>query len=198
MSIELPLILASASPRRKELLKQVGLDFIVEPSEIEEKRAPGEAPADYALRLATDKALEVAGHHPSRLVLGADTIVVLDQEVLGKPGDRRQARQMLCRMSGREHGVITAFALVFQEGSLLVQRWVETRVRMKRLTDQEIEGYLNTGEPFDKAGGYAIQGKGGLLVESIEGCYTNVVGLPLPALAEALKELGISVFSSKL
>lgn len=194
MPIELPLILASASPRRKELLEQIGLDFWVVPSGIEEEQLPGEDPASYALRQATDKALEVAERYPSRLILGADTIVILDQEVMGKPHERRRAREMLLRLSGRENVVITAFALVIKERGLSVRRWVETRVKMKTLTEREIEGYLDTGEPLDKAGAYGIQGKGVLLVESIHGCYTNVVGLPLPALAEALKEIGIELW----
>ncbi|MBI2877724.1 MAG: septum formation inhibitor Maf [Candidatus Tectomicrobia bacterium] len=190
----MPLILASASPRRKELLKQIGVECWVVPSEIEEEQLPGEDPVRYALRLATDKAREVAGRYPSRLVLGADTIVLLDQAILEKPLTRPRARQMLRQLSGRENVVITAFALVLQERDLLIRRWVETRVKMKALTEREIEGYLDTGEPLDKAGAYGIQGKGVLLVESIQGCYTNVVGLPLPALAEALGEIGIALW----
>ena len=189
-----PLILASASPRRKELLERIGLDFSVIPSKIEEKKVSGETPVAYALRQATDKALEVSKRYPSRLVLGADTIVVLDREVFGKPYDHQTARRMLRRLNGREHTVITAFVLVFKEKELLVRHWVETQVKMKPLTEGRIERYLGTGEPFDKAGGYAIQGKGTLLVESIQGCYTNVMGLPLPTLADALQEIGINIF----
>lgn len=175
-------------------MEQIGLDFWVAPSGIEEAQLPGEDPIRYALHQATDKALEVAERYPSRLVLGADTIVVLDQEVMGKPHERQRAREMLLRLSGRDNVVITAFALVIKERGLFIRRWVETRVKMKTLTAREIEGYLDTGEPLDKAGAYGIQGKGVLLVESIHGCYTNVVGLPLPALAEALKEIGIELW----
>ena len=181
------LILASTSPRRQELLKGLGIDFQVVAPQVEERYGEGEDPAVGAMRIACRKARQVAEQFPGRLVLGADTIVVLDGMILGKPEDSGEAREMLKRLSGRVHRVITGFCLI--DGERTVTRHVETLVKIKEVTDEELEEYLRTGEPLDKAGAYAIQGVGAHLVERIEGSYTNVVGLPLTELKVALRDI---------
>lgn len=185
------LILASQSPRRKELLERLGLDFSVRVAPQEEEQS-GE-PQEVAQKNALAKALPVSAANPQALVLGADTIVVLNQKIIGKPKDAGEAREMLSALSGREHQVTTVVALALGGQALRVFSST-TMVRFRMLSPGEIEGYLATGEPFDKAGAYGIQGFGGLLVESIKGCYYNVVGLPLPKLAEELRRFGIEFF----
>lgn len=185
------LILASQSPRRKELLEQYGLEFSVQvlPTvEVEQ----GE-PYAVARENAVAKAVPVSGENAGSLVLGADTIVVLEGQILGKPKDEADAWRMLHFLSGREHEVTTVVALA-QNGEVLETFSETTSVFFRDLSTKEIEGYIKTGEPFDKAGSYAIQGFGGLLVKSIKGCYYNVVGLPMPRLLEKLREFGIEVF----
>ncbi|MDI9441983.1 MAG: septum formation protein Maf [Firmicutes bacterium] len=185
------LILASQSPRRRDLLTQFGVDFSVQILAAEEIEV-GE-PLSVAEINAVAKAVPVSNDNPDALVLGADTIVVLDGEILGKPADLVQAEQMLRRLSGREHSVTTAVALA--TGGQAVRVFSETTaVRFRHLDEREIRAYLATGEPLDKAGAYGIQGFGGLLVESIKGCYYNVVGLPLPKLAVELRAFGIEFF----
>jgi septum formation protein len=194
-----PLVLASASPRRTELLNRVGIAHEVRVSGVpEEADRPGARPSDVAEAHAAEKALNVASEHRGTLVLGADTVVVVDDEVLGKPEDEADARRMLRRLSGRGHEVITAVALVLGEESsaaveLLALEHVVTRVRFRALRDEEIEAYVASGEPMDKAGGYGIQGRGALLVSGVEGCYFNVVGLPLSRTWELLSALGHEV-----
>lgn len=185
------LILASASPRRKALLEQFGLEFTVQvvPTQEQEEGEPLEVAKNNALA----KAVPISIRNPEALVLGADTIVVLAGKVLGKPKDPHNAREMLHALSGRDHEVTTVVALV-QGGQALDLFSVTTVVSFRKLKEFEIVGYIGTGEPFDKAGGYGIQGFGGLLVENIKGCYYNVVGLPMPRLVEALRPLGIEVF----
>lgn len=186
------LILASASPRRKELLRQVGLDFTSIPSRIEEGMAGGEDFRQYAERISLEKALSVTeGLSQSNgcWVIAADTIVIIDSEILGKPKDPEDARSMLERLSGREHLVITAFCVVNAKSKDFTQRSVESWVKLKKLAPDEIEGYLKTRESFDKAGGYAIQGIGSFMVERINGSYTNVVGLPISELIQVLREM---------
>lgn len=185
------LILASASPRRKALLEQFGLEFTVQVRPTEE-RSEGE-PLAVAEHNALAKALPVSMANPQALVLGADTIVILGSKLLGKPQDYQAAWEMLHSLSGRVHQVTTVVALV-QAGQAVDLFSVTTEVAFRELKEFEIRGYLATGEPFDKAGGYGIQGFGGLLVENIKGCYYNVVGLPMPRLVEALRPLGIEVF----
>ncbi|BAU47185.1 septum formation protein Maf [Sulfurifustis variabilis] len=185
--------LASASPRRRELLAQAGLAFEVVPSNIVELAREGEPPAEYVQRVALDKARFVAKvvrerGLPARPVLGADTEVVLDGAVLGKPRDRADGIAMLRRLSGRAHSVLTGIALVHQDGEYGALS--ESRVTFARLTDDEIARYWETGEPADKAGGYAIQGRGAVFISRIEGSYSGVVGLPLHELAELLKRAG--------
>lgn len=182
-----PLILASASPRRAELLRFAGLAFEVIPANVDESRRPGQSPVEHASRLAMAKAL--AGGHRHRLVLGADTTVFIGERIFEKPADRLEAAEHLRALSGRSHQVVTAFCLA-SGGSPLVWREVISRVCFRALTEKEIEAYAEDGEGLDKAGAYGLQGLGGFLVESIEGSYTNVIGLPLTELKEALAELG--------
>ena len=187
---KLPLILASSSPRRQEILRSAGVKFEVIPSEVDENFSPGEPFEEQVVRLARMKALKAAEKHKDRWVLAADTIVVIDGKILGKPRDRREAEEMLQLLSDREHRVITGYCLMQASSRRSREGKVITRVRFKALSSEEIRWYLNTGEPFDKAGGYAIQGKAAFMVKEINGSYTNVVGLPLTEVVEALKELG--------
>lgn len=187
------LILASASPRRKQLLSQLGLDFTVEPSNDDENIRANLPPEITVVTLAEAKAANVARRHNEGLVLGADTIVVIDGLILGKPRDAGHAREMLSRLSGRWHAVYTGLALIDAETGRLIKDVEESRVKFKNLSKGEIENYINTGEPLDKAGAYGIQGKGALLVEKIEGCYYNIVGLPLFKLNTLLLEFGIKI-----
>jgi septum formation protein len=184
------LILASRSPRRYELLKQVGLDFDVIPSRIEESFVKEESPKKHVLRLAEAKALDVGSQYPDRWVIAADTIVYIDHSILGKPKNREETMKMLRRLSGKEHCVLTGFSVQHLQKGRSDQQAVQTAVKVKRLTPDEMEWYIQTGEPFDKAGGYAIQGIGCFMIESIKGSYTNVVGLPLCELIEMLNRLG--------
>lgn len=173
------LILASASPRRKELLSRLGIPFAVVPSDVPEVPLAGEAPASFVRRVASDKARAIAAAYPGLWVLGADTVVVIDAEILGKPVDAAEARAMLTRLSGRRHQVLTGVALVAADGRLCAETAVETAVAFRPLLADEIERYIASGEPFDKAGAYAIQGGAGAFVEGVEGSYSNVVGLPI-------------------
>jgi len=186
------IVLASASPRRRELLTQLGLDIAVVPSRAAELFQTGETPAQHAERLSRDKAREVASRagQPGRWFVGSDTIVVLDDRILGKPLDAADAKSMLGRLAGREHCVISGYAVLDRQTDHMVSGIVITRVFFKPLTAREIEGYIATGEPFDKAGSYAIQGIGAFMVPRIEGSYSNVVGLPLCEVMAALEGLG--------
>jgi septum formation protein len=195
------LILASASPRRKDLLAALGVPFEVVPSRADEGSAaevsPGDATA-VAVSLARMKARDVAsasGPHEPALVVGADTLVVLPDRVLGKPSSREEARAMLRALAGREHRVVTGVAAVDPASGKTAEGSEETRVFFRELDEATIEAYLATGEPSDKAGAYAVQGVGSLLVERIEGCYFNVVGLPLGRLAEVLGRLGYNLLA---
>jgi len=180
-------ILASASPRRQDLLRQLGLSFRTVPSRLSESNQSAVAPRQHALHWAAAKAKEVAQRYPQEWVLGADTIVVVDGEILGKPADTSEAAAMLSRLSGRSHIVITAICLATGQAEVGGEEWVETRVFMRPLTTDDIQGYVATGEPLDKAGAYGIQGIGGCLVQRIEGSYSNVVGLPLCETVELLR-----------
>lgn len=179
------LILASASPRRADLLRWAGVPFKIDPAAIDETRRPGEAPVDYALRLAREKALSKS--RPGRVSLGADTTVFIDDDIFEKPADLNQAAGHLRALSGRTHQVVTAFSLA--EDSRLVQaEAVISRVTFRRLSPLMIENYVATGEGLDKAGAYGLQGLGGFLVESIEGSYSAVIGLPLTEVLLALRK----------
>jgi len=183
------LILASSSPRRQRLLRQMGLEFDVVPSDVREDFIDGESPKDHVLRLAGVKAHRVAEIYPDRWVIGADTAVAIDGMILGKPQTEQEAFRMLLALSGRNHRVFTGVSVCHRAKGKGETIAVETVVRMKTLTREEISWYIRTGEPFDKAGGYAIQGKGAFMVQRIEGSYTNVVGLPLCELLEVLDRL---------
>ena len=184
------LILASKSPRRYELLKQMGFDFEVIPSRVAEDFIQGESPQEHVLRLAEAKALEIGSQHPAQWVIGADTVVYVDGIILGKPKNRNEAMGMLQRLNGKEHSVVTGISVHHIEEKKGDLEAVQTTVKIKNLTPVEMEWYVQSGEPFDKAGGYAIQGIGSFMVESIHGSYTNVVGLPLCELMQMLIRLG--------
>lgn len=184
------LVLASSSPRRYELLRQLGLDFEVIPSDIREDFVQGESPREHVIRLAEAKANEVGSRFPEAWVIGADTIVYVNEIILGKPKDQKQAKEMLMQLSGKEHRVLTGISIChFKKGKGECEA-VETAVSVKRLTPDEMDWYVRTGEPFDKAGGYGIQGIGSFMIESINGSYTNVVGLPLCELMQMMSRLG--------
>ena len=183
------LILASGSPRRHDLLKQIGLDFDVIPSGIDEDPLGKESPEEHVIRLAEAKALDVGSRHPDRWVIAADTIVYINGSILGKPKTGEEAGDMMRRLSGREHWVLTGFSVRHLEKKKGDKEAVRTAVKMKDLSPEEMNWYIRTGEPFDKAGGYAIQGIGSFMIESIRGSYTNVVGLPVCELIEMLKRL---------
>jgi len=182
------LVLASQSPRRRELLAQLGVALEVRPADADESVLPGEPPHEYVLRVAREKARAVAGP----VVLAADTAVVLGREVLGKPRDAEDARRMLRALSATSHEVLTAVCVRRAQPALAVELdvVVTTRVRFARLGDAEIDWYVSTGEPLDKAGAYAIQGAGGAFVLGVEGSVSNVVGLPLAETAELLARAG--------
>jgi len=181
------LILASSSPRRRELLTQAGIAFTVQPADIDESHRPGESPIAFTQRLAREKAEAVFAHHPQATVLGADTIVVCDAEILGKPADAADAARMLRLLSDREHQVITGVAIITPQGTR-TQADITT-VTMRKISEEEIQNYIATGEPMDKAGAYAIQGGAAPFVTSIEGDYTNVVGLPIKLVQEMLSTI---------
>jgi septum formation protein len=186
----IPLILASNSPRRRELLHNAGFQFDVRPSGIEETRLPGEPPEEFARRLARDKALDVARQSAAGgYVLGADTVVAINGEILEKPADAADAARMLRTLSGRTHRVITGVCLVRAPESVLAWTHETTLVTFRNLSADEIDSYVESGEPFDKAGGYAIQGLASRFVPRIEGCYFNVVGLPIPLVYEIVKNI---------
>lgn len=183
------LILASASPRRAELLKAAGIDFTVKVSDIDESLIVGESPRDYVLRLSREKALAVAGK--GDLVLGADTTVVIDSahggEIAGKPVDEQDARRMLKLLSGRRHEVLTGVSLVLDDR--IISEVEVTQVEFALMTDLEIDWYISTGEPMDKAGAYGIQGYASRFIERIDGNYSNVVGLPVQLVYRMLKKM---------
>ncbi len=180
------LILASASPRRRQMLKNLGLDFEVLVSEVDEAVQAGEAPQDFVQRAAMEKATAIAVKHPDAWVVGADTIVVHDGDILGKPSDKKDALKVLMRLSGQMHRVYTGFCLQQEQENFSISRVVATEVYFSTFTQEVAAAYVATGEPLDKAGAYGIQGCGGVLVEKINGSYSNVVGLPL---AETIAEL---------
>ena len=185
------IILASNSPRRRELLAQIGLSFTVAPADVDESVLAGELPEAYAVRVALDKARVAAKRAGEGIVIAADTIVVIGDSILGKPADARDAEGMLALLAGKEHCVVTGLAVMDAATARSVTRISVTKVWFRDLTDREIAAYVGTGEPLDKAGAYGIQERGALLVERIEGCYSNVVGLPLSLLGEMLREFGV-------
>ena len=185
------IILASASPRRKELLKIIGLKFKVEPSNFEENVSSQSEPHELAKSLSFGKARLVAKNHKRALVIAADTFIVFEGRILGKPHTETAAIEMLETINGKTHSVITGFTIIDTERRRTLSRSVETKVHLKELSSDEINAYVESKEPLDKAGAYAIQGLGSVIVDRIEGDYFNVIGLPLSALAESLKEFGV-------
>jgi septum formation protein len=190
-------ILASSSPRRRELLTSIGLAFEVLPSNVPEVHEEGEAPEEYVARLSRDKAHAIATAHPDQWVIAADTTVYLDERLLEKPADAADAERMLATIAGRTHIVYTGVTL-----ENVARQWQETRVaesevRMLPLSPDDIAWYVKTGEPLDKAGAYAVQGIGAMFIESIHGSYTNVVGLPLATLFQMLRKAGLDPLTNR-
>ncbi|MDD4357311.1 MAG: Maf family protein [Smithellaceae bacterium] len=186
ISLSFPLILASASPRRKELLHSVGLKFKIIESDVDESYIAGESPQSHVRRLSRAKAAAIAKQNPKALVLGADTIVVIDDLILGKPKNKKQAREMMQRLNDRRHIVFTGFTIARAFSGLSKTRVIRSAVRFKKISAEEMDWYANCSEPYDKAGGYAVQGMGAYFIKAIHGSYTNVIGLPL---CETLEEL---------
>jgi septum formation protein len=184
-------VLASSSPRRQELLKLLLADFEVLPSDVDESIRVAERPESTVVRLAREKALAVQERRPSSFIVSADTVVVWEEEILGKPASHEEAASMLRKLSGKTHQVLTGVCLLHLD-ALLVE-CSTTDVTFRHLSDLEIESYLQSAEPFDKAGAYAIQGLGARFVERIDGCYFNVVGLPVSRLYQMMKRLDIEV-----
>jgi len=183
-------ILASSSPRRRQLLDLIGIAHEVQPANIDETMRAREVPRRHAERLAREKATKIATRDPDLITIGADTVVVINRKVLGKPRDEAEAVHMLSKLSGREHTVITAVAVA--RGKKLRSAIEEVQVRFRRLRDDEIRAYVATGEPMDKAGAYGIQGYGATIVERIEGDYFAVMGLPLARLTSLMRDLGVT------
>lgn len=189
-----PIVLASASPRRKELLHRIGIPFSVMPADVDERIRNGEHPEDYAVRVAHDKAAAVNSLVQSGIIIAADTIVVLEGQTLGKPTDAQDAMRMLSMLSGRPHRVVTGLVVIDAETGMVERGCSETVVVFRELGVEEIEKYVATGEPLDKAGAYGIQERGGVFVKSIEGCFCNVVGLPIALLHTLLRRHAIELF----
>jgi septum formation protein len=186
------LVLASASPRRAQLLARLGVSPRIRPAEVDETPRPGEVATDLAVRLAGEKAaVSAADGEGDEVVLAADTVVVVDGRALGKPTDDADAERMLRALSGRAHEVVTGLAV--QRGTVVAMERVTTRVAFRRLSDAEIAWYLGTGEPGDKAGSYGLQGAGAVLIDRIEGSDTNVIGLPLAETVRMLREVGLDL-----
>lgn len=191
------LILASNSPRRRDLLTQAGITFSVIPGDIDEQTVAMTDPEVYVRTLAEHKAADIAQKYSHSWVIGADTIVVIENQILGKPDSADAARDMLRQLSGNVHQVFTGYCICCKHENRLFTDAVKTDVRFKNVRETEIEWYIGTGEPFDKAGGYGIQGIGSVLVKSIQGSYTNVVGLPVCEVVEVLTKEGIVELSLK-
>jgi septum formation protein len=185
------IILASKSPRRRYLLEQAGLKFSVIPSSIDEAKIPLCSPETYVRILSEAKADDISKKYPEKWVIGADTIVLKNNDILGKPRSRDEARTMLKQLSGQVHQVLTGYAVCCKAKNKMFSETIKTDVQFKNLTHDEIEWYVHTTEPFDKAGSYAIQGLGTFLVKSINGSYTNVVGLPVCEVIEFLIKEGV-------
>ena len=196
MGSKLDFVLASASPRRKELLSGMGLRFSVVPSRVDEKTDHTE-PALLVCELSARKALDVHSMCPGSVIIGADTVVAVDGEILGKPKDEFDGRIMLGLLSGREHEVFTGVTVIMPDGSTATE-CCRSAVFFKELTPEEIDAYVAVGEYCDKAGAYAIQGRAAVFVEKIEGCYSNIVGLPLPTLYRMLGQKGVNLWEQTI
>jgi septum formation protein len=173
------IILASKSPRRIELLKMIGMKFSVHPSNVEEIYRNNLKPVEYVIKNAKEKNKYIAGRYPASLIISADTIVVLNNEILEKPHDKDRAFEILKKLSGQTHEVITGFGISLNSFARSIFDYETTKVTFRDLSDEEIETYCTSGEPFDKAGGYGAQGIGAMIIEKVDGCFYNVVGLPL-------------------
>jgi septum formation protein len=187
------IILASASPRRKELLEKLGFKFEVAPGNCEEAINSGLEPHELVRQLSIIKAKSAVAGNKNAIIIAADTIGLIGNKILGKPHTENEARKMLKVIAGKPHTVITGFTVLDTATNKIITKTVDTKVYVKKLTNGEIEAYVKTGEPLDKAGAYAIQGLGSIIVERIEGDYYNVMGLPLTSLVETLKEFGINI-----
>jgi septum formation protein len=185
------IVLASESTRRVDILRTLGVSFSIIPPGIDETKRISESPKDYALRIAFEKARKVGNLFPDKWIIGADTIVVHRGRVLGKPKSETDAFEMLKRLRGNWHKVYTGYCVLNISRQIIYQDVAETKVFIKDLTDEEIRKYIKTAEPLDKAGSYAVQGKGGYMVKAIKGSYSNVVGLPISEITDVLLSLGI-------
>lgn len=188
------IILASGSPRRRELLGLAGLSFEVMAATFDEDSVPLTEPSEYTKILSEQKALEIARQYPDHMVIGADTIVVIDEQILGKPSSKSDAMRMMKLLSGRTHRVFTGFCLACLSEQIIFTDSVVTDVTFKSLSDEEIAWYANTDEPYDKAGAYAVQGAGVFMIDSINGSYTNVIGLPVSTVLSRLMEKGFITY----
>ncbi len=191
------IVLASGSPRRREILSKLGFDFQVKPSDIDEKVLEEEEPGSYVLRMAVQKALAAAEEESAGLFIGADTVVVVDGKIIGKPMNAEEAKEQLRLLSAREHIVITGIGIVDKYHNRTVSSMEQTIVYFNPLSEGEIDAYVASGEPLDKAGSYGIQGLGAVFVRRIEGDYFNVVGLPVSRLYGLLSELGYNFWQKK-
>jgi septum formation protein len=187
------IVLASSSPRRKELLRLIGLKFRVDRAEYEEAMDLNLPPHLLARHLSLEKARSVAAKYADAIIIAADTFILFRGKLLGKPHTIQEAKRMLCMLNGKTHFVITGFTVMDTLTGKTISKAIETKVRFRRLAADEIASYVRTGEPLDKAGAYAIQGLGALIVKKIEGDYFNVIGLPLSSLSEALKKFDVRV-----
>jgi septum formation protein len=187
------IILASSSPRRKELLDQIGLKFEVVPSNHVEDTSSRQNPHELARLISRNKALAVANSYKNAIIIAADTFIIFHGSILGKPHTEGDAREMLKKLSGRTHSVITGFTIIDTDSNKTVSKSVKTKVHIKKLSSREIDTYVKSKEPLDKAGAYAIQGLGAVIIDKIEGDYFNVMGLPLCALTQCLQDFGIDV-----
>ena len=190
------IILASGSPRRKQILEQVGLKFTIEVSDYEEKPISGVKPYEFVETLSLEKAKAVAKNHNDAIIIAADTIVFLNNQILGKPKTKEDARGMLKKLSGNTHSVFTGFTIIDTVNKRTITNHVETKIRFKNLSEEEILAYIETKEPMDKAGSYGVQDRGALFVEHIEGDYSSVMGLPILKIFEILKEFGIDILKT--
>ncbi|MEA2101164.1 MAG: Maf family protein [Thermodesulfobacteriota bacterium] len=187
------IILASASPRRKELFGFFHLDFEVQVPVVDEIAEKGEAPGAFCRRIGRQKAMEIAGQRPGCLVIAADTVVSVDDKIFGKPADKAQAAIFLRHLSGRGHEVFTGYTIVDNTQGRTITRAIRSQVFFNHMTQEEIDWYISTHEPMDKAGAYAIQGIGAMFIEEIKGSFTNVMGLPVAEVYQDLREMGISI-----
>lgn len=185
------IILASKSPRRKQILEQVGLKFTVVVSDFDETRIKFKTPQEMVKKLSLEKARIIAAKNPNVIIIGADTTVIYKNEIIGKPTSKQDAVRILKLLSGKVHEVVTGFTVV--GGKKSITKAVTSRVKFKQLSEAEIKAYVETGEPMDKAGGYGIQDKGGVFIENIQGDYFNIVGLPIFAVSEVLKQFGVEI-----